>query len=166
MPSIVGPLRRAVLVLSNSSTTGTEEMAWHSLFYWLTTGSGKKHAGYRYKCGMNSDYSANPRLNRLGLIFRTNIPPSQEFFFQPSQCSQVHGFTDVFTCHQHLHINTSSQIHGFTNVLARKEIRVFFQHSQCSQVDGFMDVFTCHQYLHIHTSSQIHGFTDVLGRKK
>ena len=64
---------------------------------------------------------------------------------QPNHCPQVHGFTDVFTCHQHLHINTSSRIHGFTDVLGRKKIRVFFQPSQCSQV---------------------HGFTDVLGRKK
>ena len=38
------------------------------------------------------------------------------FFFQHSQCSRIHGFTDVFTCHQHLHINTNSRIHGFTRV--------------------------------------------------
>ena len=109
--------------------------------------------------------------------------------------SRIHGFTDVFTCHQQLHMNTSAQIHGFTDVLGRKKlgffsnlanvhrftdsqihgcpgqkkIRVFFQPSQCSQIHGFTDVFTCHQQLHINTSShhsRIHGFTDVLGRKK
>ena len=49
---------------------------------------------------------------------------NKSYFFQHSQCSRIHGFTDVtdvFTCHQHLHINTSSRIHGFTDVLGRKK---------------------------------------------
>ena len=71
-----------------------------------------------------------------------------------SNIANVHGFTDVtdvFTCHQQLHINTSShhsRIHGFTDVLGRKKIRVFFP---------TWSMFT---------GSRIHGFTDVLGRKK
>ena len=39
-----------------------------------------------------------------------------------SNLTIVHRFSDVFTCHQHLHINTSSRIHG---CLGQKKIRVF-----------------------------------------